>query len=438
MYPKVKNSLALKTILKRGIILIKSFTCRNFRNISVVELEFGRINILIGPNNAGKSNFIRALSFCANMINNPSRETSGFLAEVQRNGMEGIVNRRDNSPQVDFSWRIALKNEEVKYSFSFNTGNTIEEFYIRNERVDGAKPSKGQDREFNFFNCHEGKRGEGIFSTTRHMGKKNSRKHIFVRDDETVLQQFNELVITNGNLLREKYVRNEMFTMLAEMREYFSKFYSYSSSRFDFDLIRQLRDPRSDGRVLEKDGANFANVYNRLLMTDEDFSIRFIKRVREIMPDVKAVNVVEGLEKIGIQIEKGDEVFMLAEMSDGTVEALLLALLISLPKEISPTLLAIDEPEVNLHPAWQKSLARWLQMSDSFNQCFISTHSSDFLDSFTEGFRNGMVDIFVYDGDGENTFRKLDRSRVLPELEEGWLLGDLYRVNDPAIGGWPW
>ena len=62
--------------------MIRRFTCSNFRNIEVEDLAFGRINLLIGPNNAGKSNFIRALSFSANMVNHAGKDTiSGFLAK---------------------------------------------------------------------------------------------------------------------------------------------------------------------------------------------------------------------------------------------------------------------------------------------------------------------------------------------------------------------
>ncbi len=43
-----------------------------------------------GPNNVGKSNLIRALSFCANMISAGISETTGFLSEVQRNGYSEI------------------------------------------------------------------------------------------------------------------------------------------------------------------------------------------------------------------------------------------------------------------------------------------------------------------------------------------------------------
>ncbi len=64
--------------------MIHSFSCKNFRNVSCEELEFEKINILIGANNAGKSNFIRALSFAANMVSNPKTETTGFLSEMKR------------------------------------------------------------------------------------------------------------------------------------------------------------------------------------------------------------------------------------------------------------------------------------------------------------------------------------------------------------------
>lgn len=46
-----------------NIKMINKFSCHNFRNIQAEDLEFEKINILIGPNNSGKSNFIKALTF---------------------------------------------------------------------------------------------------------------------------------------------------------------------------------------------------------------------------------------------------------------------------------------------------------------------------------------------------------------------------------------
>lgn len=62
--------------------MIKSFHCKNFRNVNIENVEFSRINILIGPNNSGKTNFIRALSFCVDMMTNQEKliGDSAFLS----------------------------------------------------------------------------------------------------------------------------------------------------------------------------------------------------------------------------------------------------------------------------------------------------------------------------------------------------------------------
>ena len=67
-------------------------------------------------------------------------------------------------------------------------------------------------------------------------------------------------------------------------------------------------------------------------------------------------------------------------------------MLINMPMETKKSMLTIDEPENNLHPAWQKVIGNWIQTSENYEQCFISTHSPDFLDVFTEEFKHGNVD----------------------------------------------
>ena len=57
--------------------MIRSFSCDNFRNVFCKDLEFARINILIGANNAGKSNFISALSFMRDLVSNSINHQPG-------------------------------------------------------------------------------------------------------------------------------------------------------------------------------------------------------------------------------------------------------------------------------------------------------------------------------------------------------------------------
>ena len=47
-------------------IILKCVRISNFRSIENIEVDLGAINILIGQNNAGKSNFLRALDIAFN------------------------------------------------------------------------------------------------------------------------------------------------------------------------------------------------------------------------------------------------------------------------------------------------------------------------------------------------------------------------------------
>ena len=130
--------------------------------------------------------------------------------------------------------------------------------------------------------------------------------------------------------------------------------------------------------------------------------------------------------------------FPSSELSDGTIHLLLLLLLLNVPEEYGISMLAIDEPEMKLHPAWQKLLANEIISGQSFKQGFISTHSQDFLDEFTRNFLflSDDVDVFIFDMFSRIPIRKLNIEEIRPELNE-WTLGDLYRIGDPLIRGWP-
>lgn len=155
--------------------MIEQFSCSNFRNVKADKLKFGRINLLIGPNNAGKSNFIRALSFAANMVNNARKDSSGFLSEVQRNGTASLLCRSSDSKAVNLTWRINLNNQTVDYTLVFRLGESLDDCYIVSEAVDSTEIIGGREQPFNYFRFHDGRPGYGMFSTAQRRGKKSSR-----------------------------------------------------------------------------------------------------------------------------------------------------------------------------------------------------------------------------------------------------------------------
>ena len=417
--------------------MIHSFSCKNFRNVSCEKLEFEKINILIGANNAGKSNFIRALSFAANMVSNPKTETTGFLSEMKRNGWNTAIDRHGQSSPFRFVWNLELlRGRSVAYTLCANAGKKREENYIVEEALDSSEAREGALAPYNFFRCHSPKAGSGAFSTAGMTGARNKRLYTDVNKYESVLLQMDNLFFENKELFSSPFVRDEIRNVLESMRAYFRSFFSYSCTAFNISAIREMQDEQADGGYLKKDGSNFVNVFENIMNTDSGFKDRYLAVLKKLVSSCEDIRVPEVGGKLWMELKLNGDYFPLSELSDGTVHLLLLLLMLNLPERNGISMLAIDEPEMNLHPAWQKLLANEILRCQSFKQCFISTHSPDFLDEFTNGFLSGDVGVFVFDPISRTPLRKLDREEMRPELGE-WTLGDLYRIGDPMIGGWP-
>ena len=287
--------------------MITSFSCRNFRNVNVKNLKFSRVNILIGPNNAGKTNFIRALSFCADMLNCSERliGESAFQTMASKNGMGDMYNKYAVEPSagIAMNWNIALGGtKNVRYSFEFHTGNEMKDFFITREKLDNSHHAKGEKRPFNYFTCHE-KQGTGYISQAVHVGEQNRRILFQIPQNDTVLRQFDKIRLDNKEIYKES---DRQVSMIQRLQEYFHKYYFYSSSQFD---LRQIREPQGiqlDGRTLEKDGSNFVNVLNHYKNKDIANALTYSEKLKELMPMLELADVVAEYNKLVCKIRYAD------------------------------------------------------------------------------------------------------------------------------------
>ena len=418
--------------------MIKSFSCSNFRNIHTNgELNFKRLNILIGGNNTGKTNFIRALSFIGDMLNDrlSGSMPTAFLREIARNGWSHCLNNQvaAGSP-IDFSWKfenITEDKEPLKYHLSFSVGNKPEDCTILQESLDSTRDN-GFGRPYNYFSCHGKNPGIGSFSTVVSKGKVNTRVRVDVDSNETIMRQFKDLLLESDKLYngeRTKDIKN----YLQDIENYFSAFDVYSSARFSNEKMERLGAVNDENTRLMLDGSNFAGVFNYYNSENMMWKKEFNTRMQEIIPALYECDTFMQTDGIKFRIGlKDQKQYDLTDVSEGTRKALMLNMLINM-KHGANKVLALDEPEVNLHPAWQHIITEWIIRSNAFEQCFISTHSPDILDGFTEEFKSDTCAIFIFSlGDGIREVKYQDIKDQLGEFE----LGDLYRSADIALGGW--
>lgn len=387
--------------------MIKSFSAQNYRNLSVDELALCPVNVFIGPNNSGKSNLIDALSFLPDMLNADTRE-SAFLEQVRKRGWNELLNRSLKPPgKVSLRWTFQLEAEQkpVRYELDF--------------AVDGA------DRIPHGFLIQSERLQVGYTVLPVEQNRSGLRSETMLRG-----YLFPPSLLDSIATL-ETLAAKQVMSKLADVCR---GFLPYLSTYFDLRAAGSAQEIDTTAKELSWDGANFVNVLGNL-DDEHNFLPTYEERLREVLPTLKRIKIpLAGESYRLIDLDFGGQRFKMRELSDGTKKLMLLALLLHSPSR--PRLLAIDEPELNLHPAWLQVVGRWIQSAGD-TQLFVSTHSPDLLDAFTEGFVSGHVGIYVCDSQKTPQVSRLSLDRVKTQLAEGWKLGDLYRIGEPLLGGWP-
>ena len=419
--------------------MIHKFSCENYRNISVQDLELKRINLLIGPNNSGKTNFIKAITFYSNMLKYGASGTGGtdFYNAMQRVGWgHSLRNGAPAGTPISFEWDMDLDSEQITFRFSYVTGEKKEDFHIASEELYAPSDAK-HERPFNYFKAHTTGVGNGLISTAVKKGDKgNKRLRFNLASNQSIFAQFKNILIENDKLLSEIAIRKNINNLMNRMDVALRSIYSYSSAQFDTQQIRKPTSGEASTGFLYRNGTNLIDLFQYYKNGALTWKIDFIDHMRDLMHDLQDIDVVSMFDQNMMRLVDGGDEFDLTDVSEGTIKALLLNFLINMPTSRRYSMIAIDEPENNLHPAWQKVVGNWVQASDNFEQCLISTHSPDFLDVFTEDFIDDRdVAIFVFSRDGH--IRQISSSDIKAAIGN-WELGDLYRTSDPLLGGWPW
>lgn len=428
-------------------MMLNRFSAKHYRNLNIEDIQFGRVNVLIGPNNSGKSNFIDAINFVSSLLANErstdSPQDTAMMNELDKRGWSDVFDRRAMLPgSVELKWELSEANKNMpplSYQLSFRIPGPLltppEGYGIIREKLENAYPFPGEKKPYFYFDCHE-RPGTGIFSV-RPKGDggkagKSGTRTIELSDQDTVLNQLDDLQ-TNDVFLQELYPNFQKAAK--EVKQFFTKFRSYSSTNIDLSRVR-LPVKHSQSRYLSADGSNFVNV---LIYLENKYQFlseykRHIKKIIHMLDNIEIRKIDDNFSILYLKI--GGHEYKLSEMSDGTIKAMLLALLLWTPEKYS--LLSLDEPELNIHPAWLKVIAHWIVSSASADQIFVSSHSPDLLDGFTEEFSEGTIQLFAFSTRDENSLRKVSPEAVHSQLRNGWDLGDLYRIGEPLIGGWPW
>ena len=187
-----------------------------------------------------------------------------------------------------------------------------------------------------------------------------------------------------------------------------------------------------DNAVLRPDAANLAAFLYWLREEHASYYDNIVKTIRLAAPffedcDLRPAPRNHNKIKLEWRERGSDTYFDASALSDGTLRFICLTTLLMQPS--LPSTILIDEPELGLHPYALTLLAAMLRSAATKTQVIVSTQSAQLVNQFAP------EDIIVVDReDGQSVFRRLNIQDLESWLEE-YALGELWEKN--IIGGRP-
>jgi len=185
---------------------------------------------------------------------------------------------------------------------------------------------------------------------------------------------------------------------------------------------------------LREDGANLAAFLYRLKNNHKPQYRRVVRTIQMVAPffgDFNLRPTPDNKDFIQLEwIEKDHDIPLKASaLSDGTLRFILLTTVLLQPEEFMPSAIIIDEPELGLHPYAINVLSDLIKSASSQHQLIISTQSVELVNEFD------IEDLIVVDKqNGASTFKRLEKNNLKEWLEE-YSLGELWKKN--LLGGRP-
>ena len=354
---------------------ISRLILRGYKSIAECDLDLGRLNVLIGANGAGKSNFIGFFRLIGRILDEQLQTTVGLSG-----GPDALLH---------FGRK---KTEELHAEMYF--GNNGYRFTLR--------PT--QDNRMMFYR-------EALWWNMR--GDWHPSSGHF----ETVYRE------------RKRYGAIWEYVVPAMRSWRLHHFHDTGSSA----LVKQVHNIK-DNEYLREDARNLAAFLLRLKNNNEEHYQRIVKAIRLVAPffgDFYLRPTVDNPEKIELEwTEQGqDEPFAASALSDGTLRFICLAVVLLQPESFMPATVLIDEPELGLHPFAINVLAGLMKSASKQHQLIVSTQSVELVNEFD------IEDLIVVDKRaGASTFHR-PGSEALTEWLEDYSLGDLWKKN--LLGGRP-
>ncbi len=385
------------------------------------------LNVLIGPNGVGKSNFIEAIellhatpadfSAAIRVGGTPADWVwhGGKEATVWHEGKKGAAAAR-----IEAVLSAVGNTPELRYGIEF--AESKERLEIMDEVLEEAKKAVPHANDVRFY--YRFQRGRPVINVTETVTnpvtnqpyKQRRLKREDIDPQQSILSQRKD-----PDIYPKVTAAAKRFGAIQIFREW------------GFGRSAALRSPQPANLptdVLLPQLVNLGLVLNDLehraaWSRFNELMGKFLPRYKRLSTKVSAGAVQVYLHEDGLSVP-----VPATRLSDGTLR--FLALLAILLNPESATLICIEEPELGLHPDAMSLLADLLTETSEKTQLIVTTHSDVLVSALTEQAESVLVCDY---GENGTELRRLEAEKLELWLRD-YRLGDIWRAG--KLGGNLW
>ncbi len=363
-----------------------------FKSIKSAELNFNNLNVFIGANGSGKSNFISFFQ----MLEFYLSSNDGLAEYVIKNGGAQWLLYFGSKTTKTIEAELSFNTDLGSNIYSVELGETIaDKLYFKDEKV--------------CFNPLIGKTPRAPI----HLGGGNMTSQLLqLSEEDTKYRNYIKTIRTTRNIMRKW------------------RFYQFHNTTKEAFIRRSSHI--NDSSYLKSDGGNLAAFLYMLQDHYPKVYVSIIDVMKQIAPYINRFIIEEEYSSPYLRLrwsEKYHEDYLLdvSQMSDGTLRALALVTLLMQPKK--PPLICIDEPELGLHPEAILIIGDLIKIASQSTQIIIATQSPKLVDCFEP------EDIVVVNrGEEGSCFERLDKEKYKCWLDE-YSISETWETN--VFGGRP-
>lgn len=309
--------------------MITRISIEGYKSIKQLEIGLGPVNILLGANGAGKSNFISVFA---------------LLRSIYQQQLQWFVAKKGGADRLLYYGKKHTQQISVDIAFG---------------------DPEGERRFMVDLQVHQ--------------------------DTLLIAQTQTAYPVPEGwrYQLHDQHVRESAFKDDPEGRALYAHLQSFTVYHFhDTGEQSPLKGKcrLDDNRALAPDGTNLPAFLYYLQQRHAHAFAKIQKAVQTVAPFFQEfVLAPDSLNEAFIQLEwkdKGDAdaYFNAYDLSDGTLRFIALATLLLQPNP--PATIIIDEPELGLHPVALNKLAALVRKASKRTQIILSTQSTNLIDNF--------------------------------------------------------